>query len=87
MLIISSRKGLHSPRLLSASILMVLMTNYQKIRPLTIELYTDNKDFTLEATVEGILSSNGLTYARSESWIDSERMNMVAYTMSVVITG
>ena len=61
--------------------------NYQKIRPLTIELYTDNKDFTLEATVESILSSNGLTYARSESWIDSERMNMVAYTMSVVITG
>ena len=61
-------------------------TNYQKIRPLTIELYTDNKAFTLEATVESILSSNGLTYARSESWIDSERMNMVAYTMSVVIT-
>lgn len=62
-------------------------TNYQKIRPLTIELYTDNKDFALEATVEGILSSNGFTFARSESWIDSERMNMVSYTTSVVITG
>lgn len=61
-------------------------TNYQKIRPLTIELYTDNKDFTLEATVENILSSNGLTFARSESWIDSERMNMVAYTTDVIIT-
>lgn len=61
-------------------------TNYQKIRPLTIELYTDNKDFTLEATVEGILSSNGLTFVRSESWIDSERMNMVAYTTDVIIT-
>ena len=60
--------------------------NYQKIRPLTIELYTDNKDFTLEATIEGILSSNGLTYARSESWIDSERMNMVVYTTDVIIT-
>ena len=60
--------------------------NYQKIRPLTIELYTDNKDFTLEETVESILSSNGLTYARSESWIDSERMNMVAYTADVIIT-
>lgn len=62
-------------------------TNYQKIRPLTIELYTDNKDFALEATVEGILSSNGFTFARSESWIDSERMNMASYTTSVVITG
>lgn len=61
-------------------------TNYQIIRPLTIELYTDNKDFTLEATIEGILSSNGLTYARSESWIDSERMNMVVYTTDVIIT-
>lgn len=60
--------------------------NYQHIRPLTIELYTDNKDFTLEATVEGVLASNGLTYARSESWIDSERMNMVAYTTDVIIT-
>lgn len=61
-------------------------TNYQKIRPLTIELYTDNKDFALEATVEGILSSNGLTFARSESYIDSERMNMVVYTADVIIT-
>jgi hypothetical protein len=60
--------------------------NYQKIRPLTIELYTDNKDFSLEATVEGILASNGLTYARNESWIESERMNMVAYTTDVIIT-
>lgn len=60
--------------------------NYQKIRPLTIELYTDNKDFSLEATVEGILASNGLTYARNESWIDSERMNMVAYTADIIIT-
>ena len=60
--------------------------NYQKIRPLTIELYTDNKDFSLEATVEGILTSNGLTYARNESWIDSERMNMVAYTADIIIT-
>lgn len=60
--------------------------NYQIIRPLTIELYTDNKDFSLEATVEGILTSNGLTYARNESWIDSERMNMVAYTADIIIT-
>ena len=60
--------------------------NYQRIRPLTIELYTDSKDFSLEATVEGILTSNGLTYARNEYWIDSERMNMVAYTADIIIT-
>ena len=62
-------------------------TNYQRIRPLTIELYTDNKDFALEATVESVLNRAGLVYSRAESWIDSERMNMVSYTTSVVITG
>lgn len=61
-------------------------TNYQKIRPLTIELYTDNKDFSLEATVEGKLTSNGLTYTRNEAWIESERLNMVAYTADIIIT-
>lgn len=62
-------------------------TNFQRIRPLTIELYTDNKDFALEATVESVLNSAGLVYSREEAWIDSERMNMVSYTTSVVITG
>lgn len=66
--------------------LMADDTNYQKIRPLVIELYTGNKDFTLEETVEGILATNGLTYTRDESWIDSEKMNMVAYTTDVIIT-
>ena len=36
--------------------------NYQRIRPLSIELYTDNKDFTLEQTVENVLNQNGLVY-------------------------
>ena len=62
-------------------------TNYQRIRPLVIELYTDNKDFALEATVESVLNNAGLVYSRDEAWIDSERMNMVSYTTSVVITG
>ena len=61
-------------------------TNYQKIRPLTIELYTDNKDFTTEATIESGLNSNGLVYSREESYIDSERMYMVASTTEIVIT-
>lgn len=61
-------------------------TNYQKIRPLVIELYTDNKDFALEETVESVLNQNGFFYTRNEAWIDSERMNMVAYTTEVIIT-
>ena len=61
-------------------------TNYQKIRPLSIELYTDNKDFTTEAAVETVLNNNGLVYAREETYLDSERMYMVTYTTEIVIT-
>lgn len=61
-------------------------TNYQKIRSLNIELYTDNKDFTLEQTVEDILSGSGLVYYREETYLDSERMYMVSYETEIVIT-
>lgn len=61
-------------------------TNYQKIRSLNIELYTDNKDFTLEQTVEDILSGSGLVYYREETYLDSERMFMVSYETKIVIT-
>ena len=60
-------------------------TNYQKIRTLNIELYTDNKDFSLEETVETVLNSNGLVYDRSESYLDSERMFMVVYTTDILV--
>lgn len=59
--------------------------NYQAIRPLTIELYTDNKDFTLEAAVESVLTANDLTFSRSEIFIDSEQMYMVTYNTEVLI--
>lgn len=61
-------------------------TNYKKIRTLNIELYTDNKDFALEETVETVLNSNGLVYDRSESYLDSERMFMVVYTTDILVT-
>ena len=61
--------------------------NYQLVRPLTIELYTNNKDFVLEAAVEAVLTANGLAYSRSETYIDSERMYMVTYNTEVLING
>lgn len=61
-------------------------TNYQRIRPLAIELYTDNKDVILENTVEAVLNQHGFVYARDEAYIDTERMNMVTYTIEVIIT-
>ena len=61
-------------------------TNYSPIRELSIELYTDNKDFTLEATVESTLSSNELVYRKSETYIESELMYMVVYDTEFVVT-
>jgi hypothetical protein len=61
-------------------------TNFQKIRPLSIELYTDNKDFVLEEIVETVLNSNGLVYSREETVLDSEQMYMVTYMTEIVIT-
>lgn len=49
-------------------------TNYQRIAKLNIELYTEEKDFEKEATVEGILQNSGLTYYKEENYIDSEKM-------------
>ena len=60
--------------------------NYQKIEHLIIELYTDNKDFTLEATVESVLGQNGLVWMKQEEWIDTERMLEVVYETEVIIT-
>lgn len=60
--------------------------NYQKIRQLTIELYCDNKNFTLESAVESALTSNGFVYSKYEEYIDDEKMYMTTYEMEVVIT-
>ena len=61
-------------------------TNYQRIRPLSLELYTDNKDFALEQTVENILNQNGLVYSREETYLDSEKMYMVTFMTEIIIT-
>ena len=61
--------------------------NYQKIRQLTIELYCDNKNFTLESAVESALTSNGFVYSKYEEYIDTEKMYMTTYETEVVING
>lgn len=61
-------------------------TNYAKIRPLTIELYTSVKDFELEDTIEAALSAGGFVYSRDETYLDNEHMNMVIYTTEIIIT-
>lgn len=61
--------------------------NYSRIEQLTIELYTDNKDIALEASLEAILAAHELTYVRTDTYIDSERMHMTSYNLEVLING
>ena len=67
--------------------LMADNTNYQAIRPLSIELYTAEKDFELETTFEAALLSAGLSFARQEAYIESERMYQITYDTEVLING
>lgn len=60
--------------------------NYQDIEHLIIELYTDNKDFQTEKTVEDALRASGAVYARSEIYIESERLYEVIFETDIIIT-
>lgn len=60
--------------------------NYSNIEALTIELYSDEKDFEHEEAIEAILSAYDMPYSKTEAYIDSELMYMVTYNTSVLIT-
>ena len=61
--------------------------NYTNIVQLNLELYTKEKDFALEDTVEKTLKDNGLTYYKEENHLNSEKMFQIAYEMEVLING
>lgn len=67
--------------------LMADNTNYAQIRPLIIELYTANKDFSLEADVESALTANGLAFSRTELYLSGENMYLITYNTEVNING
>ncbi len=56
---------------------------YFKQDVLHIEVYTDKKDISLEERVEAVLERNGLFYAKSETWIPSEKLYEVLYETEV----
>lgn len=59
--------------------------NYQRITELTIEFYSDTKDFFYEALIEDTLNANGLTYTKDEQFLDSEHMHETVYEMEVLV--
>lgn len=62
-------------------------TGYSRIATLDIELYTDNKDFSLEEEIEEKLIDAGFSFNKQETYISSENMYEQIYEMEVVIDG
>lgn len=60
--------------------------NYAKIDTINIELYTSSKDFELESQIEDHLTSYGLYYTKSETYIRSENLYQITYVAQEVIT-
>lgn len=62
-------------------------SNYQEIKTLVIELYTDAPDFTIETSIKNILAAHDLTWSREQDYIDDEKMYITTFTTEVVIDG
>lgn len=60
-------------------------SGYARITRIVVELYTDEKDFAAEAAMEAALDACGMVYGKEETYIGSERMYEVIYTMEVLI--
>ena len=60
--------------------------NYQHILDLDIELYTKTKRYDLEVAVETALKNNGLTYGKTETYIESDDVLQITYNTAILIT-
>ena len=56
---------------------------YFKVRQLDVELYTDVNDPVLEERLEQLFDEAGIVYAKTESFLESEKMYEVLYETEV----
>lgn len=57
--------------------------SYFTTKKLNIELYTDRKSPEVEEMVENVLKRHEIYYAKTEAYIDSEKLYEVLYEMEV----
>lgn len=62
-------------------------SNYLQIRVMAVELYTDEKDFSLEGQVEAVLQEAGMVYTVDPDYLESEKLYVTVYTMEVIFDG
>lgn len=58
---------------------------YCKKMVLSVEIYTEQKDFEIEHKIESVSQKNGWIWQKSETYIESERLYMVTYETEVFI--
>jgi len=59
-------------------------TNYVEISNFQIELYTGTKDLTAEAKIQTALKNLGLTYTKSETWLENEELFQILYEVQII---
>lgn len=59
--------------------------NYVGIETLNLELYSANKDFDTEDTIETVLNQNGLFFDKSEVFIRNENLYQITYTSQFIV--
>ena len=60
---------------------------FAKIEHVNIELYSANKSFAAESSVESVLEAHGLPWDKTEAYLDSENMYEVLYEVEIIING
>lgn len=61
--------------------------NFQRNNNLNVELYTEDKEFELEEQIGELLNDYGLTYSKSQTYLDTEEMYEILYESEVIING
>ena len=59
--------------------------NYVPKVNVNIELYTANKDFETESSVEAVLKQNGFYFEKSEYYLQTEQMYEVLYIIQNIV--
>jgi len=67
-----------------SSDLMADNVNYVEIPNIQIELYTDKKDLAAEIKVQNKLKELGLPYAKTETYIEDEKLFQVIYEIQLI---
>lgn len=60
---------------------------YKQKLDLSVEIYTEIKDFSVERKIESVFQKNGWVWQKSETYIESEMLYMVTYETEVFIYG